>query len=136
MSLFEINYSINRTHPCRPKNSYRVMKMSMNFYKEQIKDYLVSQFNLPPEQIETMLPGLITTLADHIDNLEVALEQGNLEQLGKAGHTIKGALLNLGLEECADIAYSIELNGKAGSDDINYQEKVKSIREKLDCYIN
>lgn len=112
------------------------MKMSMNFYKEQIKDYLVSQFNLPPEQIETMLPGLITTLADHIDNLEVALEQGNLEQLGKAGHTIKGALLNLGLEECADIAYSIELNGKAGSDDINYQEKVKSIREKLDCYIN
>lgn len=112
------------------------MKMSMNLYKEQIKVYLVNQFNLPPEQIETMLPDLITSLADHIGNLELALEQGDLEQLGKAGHTIKGALLNLGLEECADIAYSIELNGKAGNDDINYQKMVKSIREKLDCYIN
>jgi HPt (histidine-containing phosphotransfer) domain-containing protein len=111
------------------------MKMSMNLYKEQIKHYLVNQFNLPPEQIENMLPGLITTLADHIDNLEVALEQGDLEQLGKAGHTIKGALLNLGIEECADIAYSIELNGKAGNDDINYQELVKSIRETLNRYI-
>jgi HPt (histidine-containing phosphotransfer) domain-containing protein len=117
-------------------DSCRIMKKPMNLYKEQIKDYLVNQFNLPPEQIETMLPGLITTLADHIDNLEVALEQGDLEQLGKAGHTIKGALLNLGIEECADIAYSIEMNGKTGNDDINYQQLVKSIREKLDCYIN
>ena len=109
--------------------------MSINPYREKVKEYLVEQFNLLPEQIESMLPGLMTTLADHIDNLEAALDQGDLEQLGKAGHTIKGALLNLGLEECADIAYSIEMGGKKMRDDINYQELVKSIRETLNCYI-
>lgn len=110
-------------------------KMSINPYREKIKQYLVEQFNLQPEQIETMLPGLIKTLAEHIDNLETALEMGDLEQLGKAGHTIKGALLNLGLEECADIAYAIEMGGKNGRDDVNYRDLVKSVRNTLDDYI-
>ncbi len=60
-----------------------------------------------PEQIETLLPGLIATLSEHIDNLEAALRSKDPVLLGKAGHTIKGALFNLGLEECADIACSV-----------------------------
>lgn len=113
-----------------------IMNMTKNPYQEEIKHYLVHHFNLPPEQIASMLPNLIETLADHIDNLEAELEQQDLERLGKAGHTIKGALLNLGLQECADIAYDIETNGKAGNTDVNYQQLVRSIREKLNCYIS
>lgn len=109
--------------------------MSENPYREQIKSYLMEQFNFPPEQIDTMLPDLIATLADHIDRLEEVLEDGDPELLGKAGHTIKGALLNLGLEECADIALTIELSGKSGKNSTDYRGMVLSIREKLNPYI-
>jgi len=108
----------------------------MNPFQEEIKDYLVHHFNLPDEQIRSMLPDLIDTLSDHLDTLEAELKQGDLERLGKAGHTIKGALLNLGLKECADIAYSIETNGKGGNTGVNYELLVESLREKLGRYIS
>ncbi len=106
----------------------------MNQYREEIKQYLVRQFSLMPEQVEELLPGLINTLSEHIQSLETALKSGDLELLGKAAHTIKGALLNLGLHECADIAYRVEEKGKAGQEDIDYRELVETIRTKLDCY--
>ena len=111
------------------------MRTAMNTYRQEIKHYLLKQFNLPPEQVEELLPPLITALSEHIDNLETALGSNDPLLLGRAAHTIKGALLNLGLQECADIACSVERSGKAGQKDANYQELVQSIREKLDRYI-
>lgn len=105
-------------------------------YKQQIKDHLARQFNLTNDQIDSMISGLIATLAGHIDNLEKVLEEGDLEQLGKAGHTIKGALLNLGLNECAEIAYDIEVKGKAGERDADYRSMVGSMRKIIDRYIS
>ena len=107
----------------------------MNPHREEIKQYLLKQFSLLPEQADDLLPELIKTLSGHIDNLEAALQGNDPALLGKAAHTIKGALLNLGLQECADIACSVEKSGKAGRKDTNYRELVRSIREKLDCYI-
>lgn len=112
------------------------MRIAMNQYREEIKQYLVKQFNLMPDQVEALLPGLVSTLSEHIDNLENALKSRDLALLGKAAHTIKGALLNLGLQECADIAYTLEKKGKAGQENANYQELVQSIREKLNRYIH
>ena len=105
-------------------------------YQQQIKDHLARQFNLTNEQIDSMISGLISTLSGHIDNLEEVLEEGDLEQLGKAGHTIKGALLNLGLNECAEIAYNIEVKGKAGERDADYKSMVGSMREIINRYIS
>ena len=105
--------------------------MTSNPYQDEIKQYLLEQFSLPGEQIESMLPELIATLADHIATLESRLEDGDLLQLGKAGHTMKGALLNLGLLDCADLAHKIELDGKAGRRDIDYDSQVALLRQKL-----
>ena len=107
----------------------------MNPYREEIKQYLLKQFSLQPEQADNLLPELLAALSGHIDNLETALQGNDPALLGKAAHTIKGALLNLGLQECADIACSVEKNGKAGQKDVDYQALVQSIREKLDRYI-
>ena len=105
-------------------------------YQQQIKEHLARQFNLTTEQIDSMISGLISTLAGHIRNLEEVLDQGDLEQLGKAGHTIKGALLNLGLNECAEMAYEIEAGGKAGDRDVDYKLLVSSMRKIIDKYIS
>ena len=109
--------------------------MTARQYQEEIRQYLLEQFSLPPEQIEAMLPELIATLSDHITTLEVKLEERNLAELGRAGHAMKGALLNLGLTECAAIAHAIECEGKAGNRSEDFDNKVAALREKLDPYL-
>lgn len=98
---------------------------------ENIKKHLASQFNLPDEQIESMMPSFISTLGEHMHTLDKALNGNDLIQLGKAGHTIKGAFLNLGLEECAEIALDIERSGKAGNSDVDYRQKIDILHRLL-----
>lgn len=98
---------------------------------EDIKKYLSDQFHLPAEQVETMMPSFISTLDTHMQTLEEALKVNDLSQIGKAGHTIKGAFLNLGLDECARIALDIEQSGKAGNNNVDYRSKVDSLHRCL-----
>ena len=98
---------------------------------EHIKSYLADQFNLPAEQIEMLMPSFIATLGTHMQSLEEALAADNLASLGEIGHTIKGAFLNLGLDDCADIALQIEKGGKAGDTTINYSQLVEELRRML-----
>lgn len=105
-------------------------------YIDQIKTYLNNQFNLGDEQVAEMLPSFISTLASHMTNLETAFESGDLGILGKSAHTIKGAFLNLGLNDCAEIALQIERRGKAGDQSADFAHMVTSLREKIDMIIN
>ena len=105
-------------------------------YQNKIKDYLTVQFNLTEDQINSMIPGLISTLAGHMNKIEEILASGDLEQLGKAGHTMKGAALNLGLGKCAEIACEIEQNGKEGRRDADFSRMVRSMRKIIDKYID
>lgn len=104
--------------------------------KENIRKYLSEQFNLTAEQIDSMLPAFITTLHSHLVTLEKAIEKKDLERIGKAAHTIKGALLNLGLEQSAEIAYSIEKSGKAFNDSMDYSQMFNALREQLSLLLD
>ena len=106
--------------------------MTSQQYISQIKLYLFNQFSLSEEQVLEMLPSFITTLSGHMANLEKALANGNLEVLGKTGHTIKGAFLNLGLADCAEIALQIEHRGKEGDMSTDYSRLVADLRKKID----
>lgn len=96
-----------------------------------IKKHLAEQFNLPPEQIELLMPSFISTLQTHMNNLFQALEGDNPHAIGELGHTIKGAFLNLGLEECAAIALTIERRGKAGDHLANYRQLYDELQNTL-----
>ena len=98
---------------------------------EQIQSYLCGKFHLPIEQVGEMLPSFLTTLDTHLENLENAWQSGDLTTLGKAGHTIKGALLNLGLHDCAEIAQKIERRGRDADDSANFQEMIAELRDNL-----
>jgi histidine phosphotransfer protein HptB len=106
-------------------------KMSENENVKNIELYLCSRFQLPQEQVADMIPAFIKTLEDHVANLENALNSGSLVELGGAGHTIKGALLNLGLFDSAEIALEIEKSGKAQDKDTDYQLLVGKIKTEL-----
>lgn len=102
---------------------------------QHIKTYLEEQFNLPAEQVEMLLPSFIATLGQHMQNLESALAENNPTSIGAVGHTIKGAFLNLGLEDCASIALRIEESGKAGDLATNYKQLVDELRLKLNTVL-
>lgn len=99
---------------------------------EEIKVYLAEQFHLSIGQIEQMLPAFIDALDTHLKDLDTALVSCNLKTIGKAGHKIKGACLNLGLVECAQIALIIEEKGKAGDADTDFQKLAHDLHSKID----
>jgi histidine phosphotransfer protein HptB len=102
---------------------------------QQIKTYLAENFNLPAEQIEMLLPSFIATLKTHMENLENALQENNPASLGALGHTIKGAFLNLGLNDCASIALHIEERGKAGDHTADYKRLVEELRRNINPFL-
>jgi len=108
----------------------------MQHNRQEIKDFLKKQFNLSGDQIDAMLPGFIDTLASHMDHLEEVFQSGDIIRLGKAGHIIKGALLNLGLAECAEIAYIIEKEGKNRNENTDFEALVYTLKDKLADYLS
>lgn len=105
-------------------------------YHERIKSYLDEQFNLPEEQVASMLPEFIRTLSSHMEGLEESFQKQNYASLAKAGHTIKGAFLNLGLPEGAEVALQIEEEARIanGSEDIS--DLVSNLRQIVNDIIN
>lgn len=109
--------------------------MTAYHHRDQIKWYLKDQFNLPEDQIDSMIPGFLNTLNSHLTKLEEALRQQDPYLLGRAGHTMKGALLNLGLHDTATIAFTIEQKGKAGEAGTDFEGLVTSLRARLDSLL-
>lgn len=97
----------------------------------KIIEHLIEQFHLPKEQIEAMLPSFISALSSHLKGLDAAVQTEQPQEIGKAGHKIKGACLNLGLLDCAKIALDIETLGKAGEIDVDYGALVHQLQQKI-----
>lgn len=110
--------------------------MSAQQQIDQIKLYLCDQFQLSPEQVGEMLPTFIVTLSTHMQNIERTLSENDLMALGRAGHTMKGALLNLGLNDCAQLALHIEERGKAGDRYTDYAALVADLRKRIGPLFN
>jgi len=105
-------------------------------FKTRIKEYLGCQFNLPEEQVELMLPQFKETLSGHMENLERVHQQEGLDDLARAAHTIKGAFLNLGLADCAELAKQIE--GGAATEDttLDYETLITDMGAIVDDIVN
>lgn len=103
---------------------------------DQIQEYLCEKFHLPVEQVSEMMPNFITALSSHMSKLDSALQSGDLEILGRAGHTMKGALLNLGLHDCVGIALEIEQKGRSQDESADYRAMLDDLRKNLGVLIN
>ncbi len=99
---------------------------------EQIRDYVCTHFELGEDVVDTMLPVFFATLQKHMKNLEYAIAGDDLAVTAKAGHTLKGALLNLGLDESAAVARTIEEEGRTGNDEAEYLKMFKQLQGELE----
>jgi len=105
--------------------------MDQETYMQVIHEHMKRSYLLSEDKIKTILPGFLTTLEHHLTNLEEQLAEGDPTTLGIAGHTIKGALLNLGLFELADTAYTIEQHGKKCDANADYPALVTHLKQSI-----
>ena len=103
--------------------------------EEDIKNHLMTKFNLSQSQIEQMLPGFIDTLKEHLEKVSAAVVGGDGMALGRAAHAMKGALLNLGLDEAAGMAFLLEENARNGKRTAEYFTQLARLRENLSSLV-
>jgi len=89
-------------------------------YLHIMKEHLKTAYLLSDEKTEAMIPVFVTTLRAHMNQLAELATAGDMEQLGRASHAVKGALLNMGLAELAETAHTIEKQCKDGNRTFDY----------------
>ncbi|MDH4319974.1 MAG: PAS domain S-box protein [Desulfobulbaceae bacterium] len=94
-----------------------------------VRKHLVSACRIPPERVDLLLNTFRLTLAGYLDDAELALSTGDAAGLRLAAHSLKGGLLNMGLNEWADVAYVLECDAKEGKLD---PEKHTSLINRVD----
>ncbi|MDW7771830.1 MAG: Hpt domain-containing protein [Desulfobulbaceae bacterium] len=83
-------------------------EMQQEEYRRIIKTHLRSAYLLSDARINEVLPRFLETLEILVSDLEKLSGSGNIEEINRTGHAIKGALLNLGLQQLAEKAYALE----------------------------
>ena len=104
------------------------MGMEGSIYLETMKQHIKTAYLLSDEKTATMIPVFLTTLQSHLDRLAELAADGDMHQLSRASHAVKGALLNIGLADLAQTAYAIEKQCRDGDRSFDYQAKVAELR--------
>ena len=105
--------------------------MDQETYMQVIREHMKSSYLLSDDKINAILPGFLATLETHLSTLEEKMADGEPVPLSVAGHTIKGALLNLGLFELADTAYTIEQQSKTVDSNTDYPALVTHLKKSI-----
>ena len=83
----------------------------------RVRQHLQKTYKLQPAQIDQMLAASAGTIAGHLEQISRALDTDDLEKIKTSAHGIKGGLLNLGLNEPAELAQKMEHAVKNGEKD-------------------
>ena len=75
---------------------------------ENVRKHLEESFGLEGGEIDEVLSAYWDSLRDNLTDLQQAMETGNGVKAGRCAHSVKGALLNLGMTELADWAHILE----------------------------
>ncbi len=81
-----------------------------------------------------MIPVFVNTLRSHVDRLAELAAGGDLQQLSRASHAVKGALLNMGLAELAQTAYCIEKQCRTGDVTFDYVARVTELQQQISLF--
>ena len=105
--------------------------MDRTVYLRRIKQHLQTAYLLSEEKTESMLPIFFATLREHMNRLAHLAADGDMEQLAKASHAVKGALLNIGLMDLAETAHTLETQSKNGNHAFDYRALIAELQYTL-----
>ena len=129
----------NTSLPCRPPSKESNLEtasesaLSDPELLAHARTHLENKFNFKKEQIDHILEASAKSFAENLDRLEQATSQADYDILAASSHAIKGSLLNLGLNEEAELAQKIEL--AAGSwEQAPYDQYLQELRKSLEDF--
>ena len=96
-----------------------------------INNHLAQAYGLYPDQINHMLVKLRQSFAKQLEEAEQGLSGGDMERVSAAAHTLKGILLNFGLDDLVNIVSELEIQAKSGKPNVDMNEMVKVLRNAL-----
>ena len=98
--------------------------------RRQLVDHLQRHFGLAGQSASLLLQTSVSTIEQELSRMEQCQATADLQGVAKAAHSIKGVLLNLGLEDLAEQARRVEQDGRDGRGDVMDQE-IGSLRSEL-----
>ena len=101
-------------------------------YLHTIRHHLQTAYLLSEDKATAMIPVFISTLRTQVNQLAEVADLGDMTQLGRASHSVKGALLNMGLADLARAAHTLETWGKTGGDgDLDYRAMITELQDTV-----
>ena len=101
-------------------------------YLHTIRHHLQTAYLLSEDKATAMIPVFISTLRTHVNQLAEIADLGDMVQLGRTSHSVKGALLNMGLADLAKAAHTIETWSKNGGDgDLDYRTMITELQDTV-----
>lgn len=80
------------------------------------KSELVDRFGGDESIVSVIIPAFLEDTEKLLLQLNSAIESDNFKEIGRLGHSMKGASANVGCESFMALAYSVELAGKESDD--------------------
>jgi len=82
--------------------------------EQRVKKHLCQVYGLGMADVDELYGLACRTVASTRARLEDAFSRSDVQEIADAGHMLKGALFNMGLDELGEAARALELAGKAG----------------------
>lgn len=108
------------------------MEMQRAQYYQRIKEHLSTAYLLSEEKIETVMPRFLETVRALMVELEVLAATENHDALSRTGHAMKGALLNLGLHDLAQMALAIEQHQQTSDIKPDCVKQVNELKQEVE----
>ena len=99
-------------------------------FRKQAHNHLKGELGMEDEQINQILATLTQPLKNTLEETMSAYHSQDLTILAEAAHSLKGALLNLGLTELALLAKNIEQSAK-NNEQKSHNERLSFIEDNL-----
>ncbi len=98
--------------------------------RQTVRDALQHATLLEAEQIERILEAARSSITGTLAQAAAAIEQDDLAALARCAHTLKGTLLQCGLDHWADKAQEIHDGAKQGRD-LPFAERLEALKQGL-----
>ncbi len=82
----------------------------------RFKEFLAREYDLPPEEVEELLDDARSTLGPLLREVREYARKGDLKDLSRKAHQLKGILGYLGLEDLQEQARTLEKLAGTGQD--------------------
>lgn len=99
---------------------------------EKLREHFSTTYRLKDDQIDMMLASTSKSLNASLRALYEALDEGgNLNEVSRLGHSVKGLLLNMGEPQWAEFARELE-NSAAKGESRDYRKLVECIHRGVE----